>query len=132
MTVTEAAASAKTTLYENIARVAHETNRAYCTTIGDDSQVAWEDAPDWQRKSAFEGVKFCWDNPDAPASANHDSWLAVKEADGWKYGEFKDVEKKEHPCFVPYDQLPAEQRLKDHLFKAIIGAFSADFAPEGK
>ena len=62
------------------------------------------------------------DNPDAPPSASHESWLAVKEADGWKYGEVKDPENKEHPCFVPYEQLPEEQKAKDHLFKAVVEA----------
>jgi len=106
----------------SIAQVCHEANRAYCLTLGDTSQVAWADAPDWQKNSAIAGVSFCLDNPDAPPSANHDSWLKQKEADGWKYGEVKDAEKKEHPCFVPYEQLPIEQQKKDALFKAIVAA----------
>ena len=35
-----------------IARVAHEINRAYCASLGDTSQPAWEDAPEWQQQSA--------------------------------------------------------------------------------
>ena len=107
---------------EDIARVCHEANRALCQALGDDSQVSWDDAPEWQRQSAHKGVDFNMDNPDAPASASHDSWLRQKEADGWKYGPVKNAELKEHPCFVPYEQLPAEQQAKDHLFKAIVGA----------
>lgn len=102
----------------------HEANRAYCAAIGDMSQVPWNNAPDWQRESATKGVEFNIANPDAPASASHDSWLAVKEADGWKYGEVKDAEKKEHPCFVPYEELPEEQKRKDTLFKMIVEALS--------
>ena len=109
-------------LNDQIAKVCHEANRAYCATIGDDSQVAWADAPDWQKDSAIKGVSFCLDNPDAPASANHESWLEVKRADGWTYGPVKDAEKKEHPCFIPYEGLPVEQRKKDALFKAIVAA----------
>lgn len=109
---------------EHIARVCHEANRAYCSAIGDDSQPAWEDAPEWQRNSAIKGVEFCLENPDAPPSANHDSWLAVKEAEGWKYGPVKDPEKKEHPCFVPYDQLPDEQKRKDAIFKNVVAALA--------
>ena len=109
---------------EQIAEVCHEANRAYCNTIGDRSQLPWGDCPQWQRDSAIAGVEFCQANPDAPASANHDSWLAVKEADGWKYGPVKDAEKKEHPCFVPYDELPDEQKRKDALFKVIVAALS--------
>ena len=107
-----------------IAQVCHEANRRYCLTIGDASQAPWEDAPAWQRESAVKGVEFNIANPDAPASASHDSWLAVKRADGWKFGAVKDAEKKEHPCFVPYEELPEEQKRKDALFKAIVGALS--------
>ncbi len=108
--------------YEAIAKVCHEANRAYCQTIGDTSQPTWEDAPEWQKHSAIEGVKFNIANPDAPPSASHDSWLAVKKADGWKYGPVKVPEKKEHPCYVPYPELPAEQQKKDALFKAAVAA----------
>jgi len=107
-----------------IARVCHEANRALCAGLGDFSQPAWEDAPEWQVQSAKTGVEFNLANPDAPASASHDSWLAEKERDGWKFGPVKDAEKKEHPCFVPYEDLPKEQQAKDHLFKAIVAALA--------
>jgi len=107
---------------EAIAKVCHEANKAYCETIGDMSQVSWAEAPDWQKESAVKGVEFCIANPDAPASANHDSWLQVKLDDGWKYGLVKNPDTKEHPCIVPYEALPVEQQKKDALFKAIVAA----------
>lgn len=103
-----------------IARVCHEANRAYCLSLGDTSQPSWDDAPEWQKNSAIQGVNFCLDNPDAPPSANHENWLEQKRLDGWVYGPVKDPEKKEHPCFMRYDGLPLEQRKKDSLFKAIV------------
>jgi hypothetical protein len=110
-----------------IARVCHETNRAYCQSIGDNSQPTWEEAPEWQRSSAIQGVEFHVAHLSAgqapQPSASHDSWLAQKTKEGWKYGPVKDAEKKEHPCYVPYDQLPVEQRLKDYLFAAIVQSF---------
>ena len=105
-----------------IAMVCHETNRAYCKAIGDDSQPPWETAPAWQTQSAVKGVLFHLEHPEATASASHESWLAEKEATGWKYGPKKDPELKEHPCFVPFDQLPPEQQAKDKLFKAVVDA----------
>jgi hypothetical protein len=104
----------------NIAKVAHEINKAYCESIGDNSQLSWDEAPEWQRSSAINGVQFHLDNPDASPSASHDSWLKQKEEEGWKYGPVKNAETKEHPCYVPYDQLPVEQRSKDYLFKQVI------------
>lgn len=108
---------------EKVARICHETNRVYCESIGDGSQKPWAFAEDWQRESAIKGVVFAVSNPEAPASAQHDAWLADKERAGWKYGPVKDAEKKEHPCFVPYDKLPVEQRIKDYLFKGVVWAF---------
>lgn len=103
-----------------IARVAHEVNRVYCASIGDHSQPAWEDAPQWQKESAIAGVDFHLANPDATPENSHESWLAQKQADGWKFGPVKDPEKKEHPCFVPYLELPVEQRSKDYLFRGVV------------
>lgn len=108
---------------EQIAKVCHTVNAAYCESIGDDSQFSWDSAPDWQKESAIKGVEFHLDNPDASPSASHDSWLKAKTEAGWKYGEKKDPEKKEHPCCVPYDELPQEQKSKDYIFKSIVGCF---------
>lgn len=103
-----------------IAKVAHEINRAYCASLGDTSQPAWEDAPEWQQQSAIAGVEMHLANPDATPEQSHESWLAQKVAAGWVYGEVKDAEKKQHPCCVPYDQLPPEQKAKDYLFRAAV------------
>jgi hypothetical protein len=103
-----------------IARVAHEINGAYCLSIGDTSQPSWDDAPEWQKSSAINGVDFHIANPDASPSASHDSWLKQKTEEGWKYGPVKDAEKKEHPCYVSYGELPVSQRSKDYLFKQVV------------
>lgn len=105
-----------------IARVCHEANRAYCLTLGDKTQCAWDVAPDWQVESAIKGVRFHLANPGAKPCDSHNSWLDQKTADGWKYGPVKDPAKKEHPCFVPYEQLPVEQQVKDALFIAVVHA----------
>lgn len=107
-----------------IARVTHEANRAYCASIGDYSQPSWVVAPTWQIESAINGVKEHLRNPGMTPRQSHELWLAQKEADGWKYGPEKDAAKKEHPCFVPYDELPEAQRRKDSLFSAIVEALS--------
>lgn len=110
-----------------IARIAHETNRAYCASIGDNSQPKWEEAPEWQQTSAIKGVQFHLGNlrqGRKPAlSASHDAWLEEKRRDGWTYGQVKNPDKKEHPCFVPYDELPIEQRMKDFLFAGVVESF---------
>lgn len=107
---------------DNIARVCHEANRAYCSTIGDDSQLPWAEAPAWQRESARMGVDLHLMG-EFGAEASHISWRKNKEDDGWKYGPVKDPDKKEHPCMVDFKHLPLEQQMKDHLFRAIVHSF---------
>lgn len=104
----------------DIAIVCHNVNRAYCQSQGDHSQMPWENAPPWQRDSAINGVKYHLDNPDAGPEGSHNSWLKEKEENGWRYGKEKDVQKKEHPCCVPYKELPTFQQAKDYIFSAIV------------
>lgn len=106
-------------MFVHIARMAHQVNKAYCELLGDVSQVDWEHAPEWQKDSAIIGVEFHHQFPDAGAEASHESWYKQKASEGWVFGPIKDVEKKEHPCMVQFDELPIEQQLKDRLFKSI-------------
>lgn len=108
---------------EQIAKVCHEANKAYCETLGDFTQESWNKCPDWQKDSARAGVKFKLDNPESSPRDSHESWLLHKQNDGWKYGPEKNVELKEHPCFVAYDDLPLEQQIKDRLFSNIVRSF---------
>lgn len=108
-----------------IAKVCHEANREYCNSIGDYSQVGWFYAPEWQKNSAIAGVKFHLANPWAPFSASHNNWMDQKAAEGWRYGETKDPDKKEHPYMVPYEKLPPEQKFKDVMFTCIVRAMTS-------
>lgn len=107
-----------------IARIAHELNRAYCLALGDLSQLPWDEAPEWQRESVLAGVMLHLSNPDAGPEASHEAWKAHQLAKGWQYGPAKDVEAKTHPCLVPFAELPVEQQAKDFLFRAIVHALS--------
>ena len=112
-----------------IAIVCHEANRAYCNVLGDYSQLAWSEAPDWQRDSAIKGVQYRLDNPNSKPSDSHNSWLAEKQAAGWKYATIKDASRKVHPCCVPYESLPPTQQAKDALFIGIVDALRSLLDP---
>lgn len=105
-----------------IARIAHEANKAYCESIGDYTQKHWDDADEWQRQSAINGVKALIDDATITPEILHEKWCFEKIENGWVYGKSKDVKLKTHPCLVPYNQLPNEQQIKDYLFLAIVNA----------
>ena len=110
---------------EAIARICHEVNRGLCLALHDYSQRRWEDAPEWIRDSVRDGVARVHGGRVEPEQS-HASWSHARRLEGWTYGENKSEDTKTHPNLVPFDDLPPEQQLKDHLFvttaKVLLGA----------
>jgi hypothetical protein len=102
--------------HTEIAAIAHEANRVYCLSLGDESQEHWEESEDWQRQSAINGVDNIANGTITDEVGSHVNWLEEKEREGWKWGSEKDTERKLHPCFMPFSELPKEQQFKDYLF----------------
>lgn len=100
---------------EQIAKVVHEINKAFCEQIGDHTLVAWEETPQDIKDVVIGGVQFHIDNPDAGPDASHNNWMAAKIAQGWTYGPVKNAPTKQHPCIVPFEQLSLNDRIKDVL-----------------
>jgi len=107
---------------ETIARVCHAANRILRAELGEDAGPEWGMAPVHTRDSVVNGVEYLRDHPHAGPNASHENWLSLKESLGWKWGPVKDDVKREHPCFMPYHDLPPEQRLKDAVFHGIVRA----------
>lgn len=74
-------------------------------------------------KSILDGVYYVLDNPNCTPEQQHNNWCYFKRADGWKYGQTKDFERKEHPCLVPYNELPEIQQRKDSVFRQTLDNF---------
>lgn len=108
----------------HIARLCHEANRIICHMAGDFSQPMWDEAPDWQRNSAIDGVRFHLSEPDASPSASHENWVRTKLRDGWTFGPVKDADLKTHPCITPFENLPPHQQAKDYAFRSIVHALA--------
>jgi hypothetical protein len=125
-----------TDLVEQAAQVCHETIRAYCSSLGDTSLLPWEQAPEDQKNSSRNGVRWYFAQyaagAESSARAVHERWLKEKEVDGWRYGPTKDPQRKEHPSFVAFDELPLEERRKDYLFAAVCQVFCSSLAHSGQ
>lgn len=101
------------------ARTAHEVNRVYCQSLGDDSQLPWDEASEDQRASCIAGVTLIAKHPQTTSAQSHSCWMAHKLSQGWVPGP-KNEAAKTHPCLLPYDQLPEDQKLKDAFFTAVV------------
>lgn len=81
----------------------------------------WEDRDDKFKKNMINIIEkyISLDKLPTPEEA-HDSWMKAYFDMGWKYGEKRDVDKKEHPDLVPFDELPKDERDKDAIFLAFV------------
>jgi ryanodine receptor 2 len=43
----------------------------------------------------------------------HEVWASQRLKDGWQYGPKRNDATREHPCLVPYDQLPDSEKQYD-------------------
>ena len=53
----------------------------------------------------------------------HDLWAAQRLKDGWTQGAKRDDAAKQHPCLVPYAQLPESEKEYDR--QAAMGTLKA-------
>lgn len=105
-----------------IAAVCHEANRELQLLLDEEPNPHWDDCSDELQDSAIAGVIAALEG--ATPQELHASWCEERISNGWVYGETKNFDTKTHPCLVRYSELPEEQRLKDHLFGAIVNALS--------
>lgn len=47
------------------------------------------------------------------AANAHDHWAKQRMSEGWRFGPNRDDTKKEHPCLIPYEELPDSEKEYD-------------------
>lgn len=108
---------------EDIAFIAHETNRAMQALLGDDlPSLPWF----WEgrdlRETTIAGVRRVLSG--ITPEENHDQWCLHKRQQGWAYGAEKDIERRLHPCLVPFPALPKAEQAKVKMFYAVVNALA--------
>ena len=43
----------------------------------------------------------------------HEVWAENRMKEGWTYGKRRDDNKRQHPCLIPYVDLPEEEKAYD-------------------
>jgi ryanodine receptor 2 len=49
------------------------------------------------------------------AKNTHETWANERIKRGWKFGDKRDDRRKEHPCLVPYEELPEPEKEYDRM-----------------
>lgn len=104
----------------DIARVAHEANRAIQIINGDETpRPAFDLLKDYERGMIVQDVLGVLTDTNTPEQA-HELWLKYRQQDGWVWGLERDDVAKTHPNIRPYATLPLDQQTRDMLFVTIV------------
>ena len=108
----------------DMAKICHEVNAAYCESLGDFSQPAWENAGEAHQNSVISRVQAHLDDPDLTPQGSHENWLEIKNSEGWVLGSEKNAEADPptHPGLLAFEGLPIEQQSKNFIFKQIVNS----------
>ena len=98
---------------EQIAYVASAANDALRDVTGQKRRPIFLHPDNIER--TIRGVTNTQMAPETTPEQSHEKWMA---------DYLKTHKAEEHPCCVPYSQLPVEDKLKDELFLAIVRALS--------
>jgi hypothetical protein len=49
------------------------------------------------------------------AKNTHENWANERMKEGWIFGHKRDDGRKEHPCLVPYEELPESEKEHDRI-----------------
>ena len=102
---------------EDIAKVAHQTNKAYIEVNGDHSQPNWEDCSDDRRNSTCKHVEFILRNPLVTPDELHRFYVETKLKEGWVWSSVYDGERKCDPILAHYSNLSIVSRVSILLFR---------------
>lgn len=112
---------------EDLAKAVVQINADYCAALGE-QPVYWEQTEPDVRVSILRGIASALRFNPTPEQ-NHQNFIDDRTRDGWTYGPEKNVELKQHPDLIPWEHLPADQKIKNTLFLSIINTLKPKLPP---
>lgn len=103
-----------------IAMLAHGVVAGYRKAMGLEPMPPFSDLGAAEQDELLENVDFWLANPSAPIAASHEAWLVRGIAEGWRLGETLDMQAKLSPFIRPFDTLPKDMVVMEHLFRAAV------------
>jgi len=108
-----------------VARMVHQTDKAYCESIGDYSNKNWEQAEPADKKRMEDIVQFYTDNPLAMDCSIHNVWIKAMVMDGWVKGDEFNPFTKTHPGIIKFEEIPFEQQVRATIIRRVIGTLGS-------
>ena len=115
---------------EEIAAVCYSVIKEYSLSLEDPSRYPPSFTYHYLDKNIRDGyekaIQEIKDGTRKSPEELHKKWCEDRFKDGWTFGEYKNVEKKTHPCLVDYKDLSKREKVKDTIFLEITKALISE------
>lgn len=75
----------------------------------------WNNLTEESKEASVKAFKEIMEGDFQNAEDLHNLWMRIKVDNGWTLGEFN-LEKKTHPCIIPYADLIPSEKAKDEIW----------------
>lgn len=105
--------------YDELPEFMKEDNREAARRIGDVLGLAGlilvprEAGQAWENKEQATILDAIAQNLEILAEGEHDGWADARQRHGWRIGPEKNIEAREHPLLMPYEELSEKEKNKD-------------------
>lgn len=101
--------------YDKLPEFMKADNRAAARRIGDvlalaGLRLASREGASWPDTEQQEIQELIEDNLELLAEGEHDGWVEARIREGWRLGQTKNIERREHPLLVPWSDFPDRVR----------------------
>jgi hypothetical protein len=107
---------------KQIAQIVYEANRAFSEVEGAVAGPPWDSLCNEEKEEIVLSVERLSKSSGSSYAAHHNNWLAAAREAGWRYGPVLNEATREHPCFVPYEQLSEKQKKNDRMIVELVRA----------
>lgn len=109
----------ETITVEDAARICHSAIMAISSCIGEPC-IGYDSLGESVRAGIRETIHLVLRDPRTTAEMLHVKWMTDRISEGWQYGPSKSYTSMQHPCLVPYSELPLIQKVKDSIFISVV------------
>lgn len=106
---------------DQVAGVTFQMIDAYNVIVdGAEPRTDWWFLPEDEQAMTMQAVTALRDAPEISPQQNHERWVEIMLERGWTIGPEVDLDRKEHPFLIPFEELPPAAKRMNYANYLIV------------